>query len=319
MPLLGAHMSIAGGFHKAVEAATAAGMDCVQIFTGSPRIWSVTGVKPAAKRRFAAPRIATATTAAAPHDDALWRAKPVADADAERFRQALAASELAHPIAHDSYLINLAASDDALWARSIAAFIHELRRAEKLGLAWVVTHPGAHTSSTEAEGLERVAAALDIVDAATEDLAVGTLLELTAGQGSCLGWKFEHLAEIIRRVRRPERLAVCFDTCHVFAAGYPLSPKADYLATLRELDKLVGLERVRAFHLNDSKGALGSRIDRHDHIGRGKIGLEAFSLLLNDRRFRNTPMYLETRKEREAGEEMDLVNLRTLRGLIKKA
>jgi deoxyribonuclease IV len=310
MPILGAHMSIAGGFHKAVERAKASGCDCVQIFTASPSQWSVKRANPSAQTSIHSGGLLT-------ENDNQWRAKPLSADDATRFQDALRRSGVTHPIAHDSYLINLASPDDALRKKSIAAYVEELRRAEHLGLACVVTHPGAHTTSSEEEGIERVAAALDEVDRATQGLRVITLLELTAGQGSCLGWKFEHLADILNKVRSPDRLGVCFDTCHAFAAGYPLSPKADFLATMRSLDKLVGLQRVRAFHLNDSKGALGCRVDRHDHIGRGKIGLEAFSLLLNDRRFRHTPMYLETRKELENGVEMDVVNLAALRGLVK--
>jgi len=285
MAILGAHMSIAGGYYKAVEHAKAAGCDCVQLFT---------------------------------KNNNQWRAKPITDDDVARFRDALKETGVSHPIAHDSYLINLASPDDALWRKSVDAYVDELRRAEQLGLAYVVMHPGAHTTSSEAEGLERVVAAFDEVDLATKGLAVVTLVEITAGQGSSLGWRFEHLAAILGGVRRPERLGVCFDTCHVFAAGYPLSPRRDYLRTMGELDRLVGLERVRAFHLNDSKGKLGCRVDRHQHIGRGQIGLEAFSLLLNDRRFRDRPMYLETNKEQEHGVEMDVVNLATLRGLIQK-
>jgi deoxyribonuclease-4 len=160
-----------------------------------------------------------------------------------------------------------------------------------------------------------VIAAFDEVHRQTRKLQVGTLVETTAGQGTNLGWKFEHLATILGGVKDPERLGVCIDTCHVFAAGYPLADRKDYLATMRNFDRIVGLDRVRAFHLNDSKKPLGSRVDRHEHIGRGHLGLEPFRHLMNDRRFRNVPMYLETPKEQERGEEMDVVNLRLLRSL----
>lgn len=285
MPILGAHMSIAGGYYKAVERAAEAGCDCVQIFS---------------------------------KNNNQWAGKPLCDEDSVLFQAALAKHGISHPLAHDSYLINLAAPDDELWNKSIAAFTVELERAAALGIPQVVMHPGSFTTTNEAEGLERIVAALDIVHHATRRLKVLTLLENTAGQGSSLGWRFEHLAAIISGVKQPERLGVCVDTCHTFAAGYPLSPRQDYKRTFDEFDRQIGLDRIQAFHLNDSKKGLGCRVDRHEHIGRGKLGLEPFSLLLNDRRFRHTPMYLETAKEQEDGVEMDIVNLKTLRGLVKR-
>jgi deoxyribonuclease IV len=284
--ILGAHMSIAGGYYKAVEQASACGCDCVQLFT---------------------------------KNNNQWRAKDLTDDDVSRFQSALARRKITHPIAHDSYLINLAAPDDELWKKSIDAFVVELQRAERLGLAYVVMHPGAHTTSSEAEGLARVIKAFDEVHRQTRKFKVVTLIETTAGQGSSLGWRFEHLASIIAGVRDPERLGVCVDTCHIFAAGYPLAEEQDYKTTMKAFDKIVGIERIKAFHLNDSKKPLGSRVDRHEHIGRGQLGLAPFRHLLNDRRFLKVPMYLETAKEQEDGEEMDVVNLRKLRGLIGKA
>jgi deoxyribonuclease-4 len=247
-----------------------------------------------------------------------WRARPLSDDDVRAFRQALAERKIAHPIAHDSYLINLASPDETLWRRSIAAFVEELQRAERLGIAHVVTHPGAFTSTSEEAGLARVVAALDEVHAQTPGLHVTCLLENTAGQGTCLGWRFEHLAAILDGVRHPQRLGVCIDTCHAFAAGYPLAAAQEYRATMRALDQSVGLARVKAFHLNDSKRELGSRVDRHEHIGEGRLGLEPFRRLLNDRRFRRVPMYLETPKGLRNGEPLDAINLRTLRGLVAR-
>ena len=276
-------MSISGGYYRAVEHAAEAGCDCVQLFT---------------------------------KNNNQWRAKPLIDDDRKLFQTALKKLKIKHPIAHDSYLINLASPDEELWQKSIDAFTEELLRCQHLGIPNLVTHPGSFTSSSEAEGLARVAAALDEVHRRTPGLKVATLLENTAGQGTNLGWKFEHLAAIISQVAEPKRLGVCIDTCHTFAAGYPLGTKRDYKATMDKLDAIVGLRRVKAFHLNDSKQGLGSRVDRHEHIGRGKLGLEPFRLLLNDARFRRTPMYLETAKEQENGVEMDVVNLQTLRGLI---
>jgi deoxyribonuclease IV len=284
MSILGAHMSIAGGYYKAVEAAKKAGCDCVQLFT---------------------------------KNNNQWRAKEITDDEAARFRASLVELGIAHPISHDSYLINLASPDPELWKKSIDAFIVELLRAEQLGIPYVVAHPGAFTTSSEAEGLKRIAEALDEVHRQTPKCKAMCLLETTAGQGSNLGAKFEHLAAIIDGVRDPDRLGVCVDTCHIFAAGYPLETPKDYKATIKQLDSIVGLDKVKAFHLNDSLKELGSHVDRHAHIGRGKMGLEPFRNLLNDRRFKKVPMYLETAKGLEEGEDLDVINLRTLRGLIQ--
>lgn len=283
MAFLGAHMSIAGGYYKSVEIAKRCGCDCVQLFT---------------------------------KNNNQWRAKPIHDDEAARFRATLKELSISHPIAHNSYLINLASPDDALWRRSIEAFVVELQRADQLGLAYVVTHPGASLTSGEEEGLRRIAAALDDIHAETRGIKARILLETTAGQGSCLGCHFEHLAEIINHVRAPERLGVCVDTCHIFAAGYPLATTRQYRSTMKKLATIVGLEQVKAFHLNDSKRELGSRVDRHEHIGKGHLGLEPFRHLLNDARFENVPMYLETPKGTSDGEEFDVMNLRTLRSLI---
>jgi len=281
--ILGAHMSIAGGYYKSVEAAAKCEMDCVQLFT---------------------------------KNNNQWKAKDITEAEAKAFREALANLKITHPIAHDSYLINLAAPDDELWRKSIEAFAIELRRADQLGIPYVVTHPGSYTSTSEAVGLKRIVAAIDEVHAQTEGVQAQCLLETTAGQGTNLGNKFEHLAEILAGVMHAERLGVCVDTCHIFAAGYPLATPEDYADTFEKLDRAVGLKLVRAFHLNDSKKGLGSRVDRHEHIGEGMLGLEPFRHLLNDPRFKQIPMYLETNKEERDGEEMDVVNLRTLRSLI---
>jgi deoxyribonuclease-4 len=283
MSILGAHMSIAGGYHKAVEAAARCGMSTCQLFT---------------------------------KNNNQWKAKDISEAEATAFRESLANLKITHPIAHDSYLINLAAPDDELWRKSIEAFAIELRRADQLGIPYVVTHPGSYTSTSEAIGLKRIISAIDEVHAQTEGVTAQCLLETTAGQGTNLGNKFEHLAEILAGVKHAERIGVCVDTCHIFAAGYPLATPEEYADTFEKLDRAVGLKLVRAFHLNDSKKGLGSRVDRHEHIGEGMLGLEPFRHLLNDPRFKTIPMYLETNKEERDGEEMDVVNLRTLRSLI---
>lgn len=282
-PLLGAHESIAGGYYKSVEIAARVGCQCVQLFT---------------------------------KNNNQWRAKDIAADEVAAFQEALARLGITHPISHDSYLINLAAPDDELWQKSIAAFVVELQRADQLGIPYVVTHPGSFTSTSEAVGLQRIVAALDIVHKQTEGVKAQCLLENTAGQGSNLGNRFEHLAAIIAGVKHPERLGVCIDTCHTYAAGYPLAERSQYDDTFGELERIVGLDRVRAFHLNDSKKELGSRVDRHEHIGEGHVGIDAFRHLMNDPRFRNIPMYLETPKGERDGEDLDTINLRTLRELV---
>ena len=283
MPLLGAHMSIAGGYFKAADAAAALGMDTVQIFTKS---------------------------------NAQWAAKPLTDDDMARFHDAVARHGLRRNCSHASYLINLASPDAALRKKSADALTIEVERAEALGLDGVVLHPGAFLKSTEDEGLDRVAEGLGRVHERTAGVSTEVWLETTAGQGMCLGHRFEHLASIIAETAGGQRLGVCVDTCHVFAAGYPLTTAEDYAATVDALDTHVGLARVRAFHLNDSKKKLGSRVDRHDHIGEGCLGREPFRHVLNDGRFAELPMFLETKKEQRDGREMDAVNLETLRGLF---
>jgi len=284
MPILGAHMSIAGGYHKAIEEAHRCGCDCVQLFT---------------------------------KNNNQWRAKDIAAAEATQFADALRDLKIKHPLSHSSYLINLASPDDALWDKSSEAMVVELRRAEQLGIPYVVVHPGSYTTSSEEEGLARVALALDTVHKLLPRANAQVLLEITAGQGTNLGWKFSHLAAILAQTGQTDRVGICFDTCHAFAAGYDLRDRATYLAMWREFDSLLGIDRLKAIHFNDSKRELGSRIDRHEHIGRGCIGLEGFRHLLNDKRFRDVPMYLETPKENPDEEPWDVVNLRVLRELTK--
>ena len=245
-----------------------------------------------------------------------WRAKPISEADIERFRTALDEHGIKHPISHDSYLINMASPDNELWKKSVDAFVIELQRATMLGIEYVVAHPGAFTTSTESRGLKRIVKALNEVHRQTKDCTAKCLLETTAGQGSNLGWKFEHLASILDGVKNPDLVGVCFDTCHVFAAGYPMDTEKEYKATMRQLNKTIGVQQIKAFHLNDSKAKFGSRVDRHARIGKGEMGLGPFRHLLNDRRFRKVPKYLETPKGEEKGKDLDVINLRTLRRLI---
>ena len=234
MPLLGAHMSIAGGYWKAVVAAAKAGCQCVQIFT---------------------------------KNNNQWRAKPLTNDDTQRFQQALEEHGIQAPLSHASYLINLASPKPDLRQKSIDAMIIELQRADSLGVPFVVFHPGSYTTSSEAEGIAAIIESLDTIHEATDDLTTIPLLENTAGQGSNLGWKFEHLADIISGVRSPDRVGVCIDTCHTFAAGHPLTTEAEYAATIGAMDETFGLKKIKAIHLNDSKKPFGSRKDRHEAIG----------------------------------------------------
>lgn len=274
-------MSIAGGVDRAVERGASAGCDAIQIFTKSSN---------------------------------QWRAKPLDDDEVQRFRVGQIEQGVSPVVAHDSYLINLASPDPALYERSIASFGDELDRCERLGMPALVAHPGSHVGSGEEAGIERVAAALNRLLRQRPGQRVKVLLETTAGQGHSLGHRFEHLREILNRLEAPERGGVCFDTCHVFAAGYDLRSEASYHAVMREMDRVIGLSRVGAFHLNDSKKDIGCRVDRHEHIGAGYLGLDAFRWLMNDARFDGIPMFLETPKGEDLAE--DRVNLATLRGLV---
>ena len=284
MAILGAHMSIVGGYHMAVVRAHQLDCNCVQLFTKNGN---------------------------------QWRDRDVTDQEARQFAAALAELRITHPLAHDSYLINLASPNKGLWQKSVHALAAELRRADRLGIPYVVVHPGAATDHDESGGIGRVIRALDQVHRRTRGIHARTLLETTAGQGTSLGWRFEHLAAMLHGSKEPDRLGICFDTCHVFAAGYPLGTEEDYEATMRTVDATVGIRQIKAFHLNDSSRAFGSRVDRHAHIGRGRMGLEPFRLLLHDPRFVGVPMYLETPKGLENGVELDTINLRTLRSLTR--
>jgi deoxyribonuclease IV len=282
MALLGAHQSIAGGYYKAVETAAELRMDCVQIFT---------------------------------KNNNQWKGKPLTDEDISLFREAIVRTGIRMPCAHDSYLINLASSDESLWNKSLDAFVIELERAEALGLVGVVMHPGSCVGASAEAGIARIVTALERALKKTKGFSVEIWLESTAGQGSSLGHRFEHLRAILDGLKMHPRVGVCVDSCHLFAAGYPLSLPSEYASTMSEFDKVVGVDRIRAFHLNDSKRELGSRVDRHEHIGKGHLGREAFRNILNDPRFATLPMYLETPKGVVNGRSLDAQNLAALRRL----
>jgi deoxyribonuclease-4 len=283
-------VSIAGGLPRAVDRAVASGCESLQVFTKSV---------------------------------GQWRARPLPPEEIAEFRARVARAGLHPVLAHNSYLINLAAASPALRAQSIAALADELDRAEALGLDGLVMHPGAYTSGTEASGLDLIAQALRQILEARPRGRTMVLLEHTAGQGTNLGHCFEHLSTILERLDGSPRVGVCLDTCHLLAAGYDVVSESGYRSTFRQFDRTVGLDRLKAFHLNDSKRPRGSRVDRHEHIGKGHLGLDTFRRLVNDRRFAGLPMLLETPKldtpesrRRSDVDPWDARNLRTLRKLI---
>lgn len=244
-----------------------------------------------------------------------WRVKPLEADVVAQWKQHCNRLAYHVTVSHDSYLINLASPDAALRRKSIELFVEELSRCVELGIPYLVMHPGAHMGDGEAAGLKRIAASLDRAHERVAGDHVITCLEITAGQGSALGYRLEHLAEILAQVDAPHRLGVCLDTAHLFAAGYDFRGRR-YARFIRQVESTVGLDRVKVLHLNDSKKELGSRVDRHDHIGRGRIGLDGFRPIIRDRRFRNVPKILETPKEKdEHGRDWDAVNLETLRSL----
>jgi deoxyribonuclease-4 len=280
MALLGAHMSIAGSLSNAPASGAAIGCEAIQIFSKNQR---------------------------------QWKAKPLSEAEAEGFKRAMEAHSIRAAMVHDSYLINLADPEEAGWKRSVAAFIDEMERCETLGIPLLVFHPGAPKEAGEAFGLKRIAEALDLCLSKAKAERVSPLIENTAGQGSNVGWRFEHLRAILDSLSDPKRVGICIDTCHTFAGGYDIRTQEGWEATLKEFDRVVGLRKIGAFHLNDSKKELNCRVDRHEHIGQGCIGAEPFRALVRDPRFKETPMALETPGE-DPDFERNLKLLKRFRG-----
>ena len=280
--LLGAHMSTSGGVHTAVDRAVSIGCTALQVFT---------------------------------KNNNQWGAKPLADDDIENYKRKIVEATITPVMAHDSYLINLCAINPEILERSRDAFIDELTRCEELGIQLLNFHPGAHGGAGENDGIKRIVESLKIAHEKTEGFKVLSVVETSAGQGTAVGYKFEHLEKIINGVDKPERMAVCIDTCHIFAAGYDIRTEETYAATIQEFENIIGLDRLAAFHFNDSKKEFGSHGDRHEHIGKGMIGTEGFSYLMNDERFANTPKILETPKSKDLHEDVE--NLKVLKGLIK--
>ena len=281
MPKLGAHMSIAGGCYRCMDWGQQAGCDVVQLFSKNER---------------------------------QWLGKPLSEADTASFLEARSRTGIDPVMIHDSYLINLSSPNDELWEKSITAFRDELQRARMLGVPYLNTHPGSHVGSGEQVGLDRMLTALNRLGAEGAFEGVTVLLETTAGQGTNLGCRFEHLAYLIEQVDHPDAFGVCIDTCHIFAAGYDIRTPETYAETMAEFDRLVGYDRVKAFHLNDALQPFGDRKDRHAHIGEGHIGIEGFRLVMNDPHFADLPMILETPKSADLHEDID--NLTRLRALV---
>ncbi len=279
--LLGAHLSIAKGLHEAVYAAARYDSNALQIFTKN------------------------AST---------WKEKILSETHIQKFKAACRETGIYEIAAHTSYLINMAGSDPVTTKKSEAALSAELIRSDKLQIPYVVLHPGSHKGDGEAAGIERIISRLNAVFSETKNAGPRLLLETTAGQGACIGHRFEHLAAIMRGVENPDRIGICLDTCHIFAAGYDISTPAGYRETMAAFDAAIGIEHLYLIHLNDAKREAGSLVDRHAHIGEGKIGLAGFALILNDQRLAQVPKIIETPKEKH-GADADKINLALLRRL----
>jgi deoxyribonuclease-4 len=276
---LGAHMSIAGGVSNVFNRAEKSGSDTIQIFVKSSN---------------------------------RWKAKPLTDKEIDKFHSEQDRTGITPVIAHDSYLINLGSPDEVLLTKSREAFLIEMERCHKLGIPNLVTHPGSYINTDEKTGINTIAKSIDWILERSSEFNVTITLETTAGQGTNLGYKFDQLASIIEKTTKPDKLAVCLDTCHVFAAGYDISTKSGFEKTWSDFDRIIGLDKLAVLHLNDSKKELDSRVDRHEHIGEGTIGKEAFALIMTDKRFAAIPKILETPKG--DNESMDRINL----GLLRK-
>ena len=280
--MYGSHLSIAGGMHKAVAAARELGLSTVQVFTKNQQQWAV---------------------------------KPLEDEAIRLWRGACDAAGFGHTVSHASYLINLASPDDALRAKGVNLFAEEVRRCDLLGIPYLVFHPGAHMGDGEAAGIARVAKSLDAVARKLPKSATTICLESTAGAGTTLGGDLQHLGDVISQSKRPERLGVCLDTAHLFAAGYDFRGRK-YAGFIKNLDAAVGLSRVKVWHLNDSKKPLASHVDRHEHIGLGTVGDDGFRPIVRDKRWRDVPKILETPKGDDGdGRPWDAVNVERLKSM----
>ncbi len=284
MPYLGAHMSISGGMEKAFYRGKEAGCEVIQIFT---------------------------------HNTSSWYMKPLSQEQIDAFTKAREETGISPVAVHVGYLINIASPDDKIWKSSVSSLLKEVERAVMLNIPYVVMHPGSHKGAGEAYGIKRISEGLKRVIAETEEARI--LLETTAGQGTSIGYRFEHLADIIDMTGSRDRLGICLDTCHIFAAGYDFRTKEAYDAVMEKLERSIGLDYLFLFHVNDSKKALGSRVDRHMHIGEGMIGETGFAHLLKDHRFRDHAFIIETPKQKdEKGKDYDIINLERLRNIMRR-
>jgi len=280
--LLGAHVFVEGGVDSAITKADEFGFTAIQIFT---------------------------------RNNNRWASKPLSEKEILNFKEKLSNSGIKVVVSHDSYLINLCAIIPENLEKSLSAFKDELDRCEILGIPFMNFHPGSHGGAGEDDGMKKIAESLNIVHQQTNGYKVKSMLEATAGQGKAIGYKFEQLAKIIELVDEKERMCVCIDTAHIYAAGYDIKDTKNYKKVMKEFDEVIGLDLLKCIHMNDSKKPLGSRVDRHDHIGKGEIGLEGFTNIMNDKRLKDVAMILETPKGKEQLE--DLENVKTLLSLVK--
>jgi deoxyribonuclease IV len=280
---IGAHESTAGGVYTAFDRARRAGCTALQVFT---------------------------------KNNNQWRAKPLSDGDIENYKTAASNSNVSGVVAHACYLINLCALNKAILKRSIAAMTDELTRCDQLGITGVVVHPGSHLGAGEDDGIKKIAESLDTIHSEIPSAKALTILETTAGQGSAIGYKFEHLRAIIDLTEQPQRIGICLDTCHIFAAGYDIRTEETYHRAMAEFDNIIGLQRLIVIHTNDSRKPLGSRVDRHEHIGKGMIGKNGFRWLMKDNRIAHIPKILETQKSEDLHE--DKRNIGILRRLARQ-
>ncbi len=282
--LLGAHTSIQGGVAESILLAEKLKFTAMQIFT---------------------------------KNNNRWFAKPFTEDEISLFKSRLKDSNIKIVAAHDSYLINLCAIDKSILKKSRTAFIDELERCEQLGIPHLNFHPGAHCGAGEDEGIKLIAESLNFVHEKTKGIKVSSMLETTAGQGTAIGYCFEQIRKIVDLVDEKERMTVCVDTAHVFAAGYDIKNENNFDKVIKEFDEIIGLDRLKCIHMNDSKKDLGTRVDRHEHIGKGFIGKQGFRNIMNDKRLEEVPKILETPKGKEQLE--DLMNIKVLKSLIKKS
>lgn len=271
MGLIGCHVSIAGGVENSPGRGLKYGCDAIQIFTANQR---------------------------------RWKSKPISDDSAEQFKIELHKNQIESVVTHDSYLINLAKPDKEKRQKSLDAFYEEIMRSDKLGIPYIVFHPGSHLGKGEDYGLKQIAKSIDTVLARAKNTSPLLLLEITAGQGTNLGYTFEQLRNIIDLSENPDRLAVCFDTCHAYAAGYDIIEKEKYEDTFKKFDDVIGLDLLKAFHFNDTRKELGSKKDRHASLGEGILGWKPFKRIVRDERFKNIPMLLETPDQKKYKQEI---------------